>query len=299
MNCRKPYLAPGRKAYGCGQCLPCRINKKRIWTHRILLESTLREDNCFATLTYAPENEPAGGTLRPEDVTKWLKRFRKEIEPIKIRYFIVGEYGDQTQRPHYHAIIFGYPRCDRGNTSPDRRGYCCPVCERVRRTWQHGHIYLGDVTSESASYVAGYVTKKLTSADDERLQGRHPEYARMSLRPGIGGDFIDEMASTILYHGLEAQKDVPNTLQHGKRKLPLGRYLTRRLRERVGRDPAAPKEVQEEAQATVQGLYQEAQETVSIGYRKGYVEARLLELSEGKYQQIKHRYRTLKKATKI
>lgn len=76
--------------------------------------------------------------------------------------------------------------------------------------------------------------------------GRHPEFARMSLRPGIGASFMDEVASTILEHGLENKlDDVPVSLRHGKNTLPLGRYLRRRLRQRIGRSPDAPQIVLE------------------------------------------------------
>jgi hypothetical protein len=37
-----------------------------------------------------------------------MKRLRKKIQPLKIRFFHCGEYGDKTRRPHYHALIFGY-----------------------------------------------------------------------------------------------------------------------------------------------------------------------------------------------
>lgn len=260
-----------------------------------MLEASLRSDNAFVTLTYSDDNIPGDASLRPEDGTLFLKRLRKSIEPLKIRYFIVGEYGEKTERPHYHVALFGYSGCYRGRTNPNRNGNCCDACDRVRREWKLGNVYLGDITAESASYIAGYVTKKLTAKDDERLGGRHPEYARMSLRPGIGADFIDEMASTLLQHNLEHENDVPNQLQHGRRKLLLGRYLTRRLRERTGNAPEAPEEVQMEAQMEVQELWKEAQETVSVGFRQAYVKARLLEMSEGKYQQIVGRYRRLKK----
>lgn len=63
----------------------------------------------------------------------------------------------------------------------------------------------------------------------------------MSLKPGIGADFVPEIASTLLQHNLEARlDDVPAALQHGKRQLPLGRYLRRKLREQIGRSPDAP-----------------------------------------------------------
>lgn len=85
----------------------------------------------------------------------------------------------------------------------------------------------------------------MTHRDDSRLLGREPEFARMSLRPGIGHDFMHEVASTYLQYqtAFEAtQADVPSALRVGSRSQPLGRYLRRTLRKLVGKGPNAPEE---------------------------------------------------------
>lgn len=74
----------------------------------------------------------------------------------------------------------------------------------------------------------------MTGADDERLAGRHPEFARMSNRPGLGSSLIEDVASTMLQYGLDKPEHLPSVLQHGKKRWPLGRYLRNRLRERLG-----------------------------------------------------------------
>ena len=98
-----------------------------------------------------------------------------------------------------------------------------------------GLVDVGTLTLESAQYVAGYVTKKLTSHDDPRLNGRHPEFARQSHRPGIGAPALKELED-FLYPDVGAKllmqtKDVPLFLRHGGKALPLGRYLRSKLRE--------------------------------------------------------------------
>jgi len=139
-----------------------------------------------------------------------------------IRYYLVGEYGDETHRPHYHAALFGVSTLD---TAP---GEC----------WEYGLHHVGDLTLQSAQYVAGYVTKKLTNHDNPLLDGRHPEFARMSLRPGIGATAVPDIAETLSdVHGarlVSALGDVPTSLRHGRRSLPLGRYLRSKLREEMG-----------------------------------------------------------------
>lgn len=259
MRCTNPYIAPGRKAFGCGQCLPCRVNRRRVWAHRIMLEASLHSDNSFVTLTYDDEHLPSGGHLVPKHTQDFLKRLRKSIEPVKVRYYLVGEYGDQSHRPHYHAALFGYPPCEHGLTSPNRRGDCCRVCDGLRRIWGLGNIYSGGVSYESANYIAGYVTKKLTAKGDPKLDGKEPEFARQSNRPGIGAFFMDEVASTLLERNLDSLPDVPVTLRHGNRIMPLGRYLTRRLRTRMGKEEAAPYgKYQAQMDEKMQRLFEEA-----------------------------------------
>lgn len=227
-----------------------------------MLEASLQKDNSFLTLTYKDETLPITSdglpTLNPQDFTLWLKRLRKEIAPLRVRYFMCGEYGTKTERPHYHAIVFGLPPCLRGQTKIDFKGIvrpleCCPNCARIQRLWYRlasnvktelGLIYCGDVNPQSAAYVCSYVDKKMTKADDFRLNGRHPEYARMSKKPGLGLGAMDELASVLLKHDLEKKlPDVPAMLMHGKRLLPLGRYLRMKLRARIGRDEKAPQEI--------------------------------------------------------
>lgn len=95
----------------------------------------------------------------------------------------------------------------------------------------------------------------MTTRQDVRLQGREPEFARMSNRPGIGYDALHEIASTFLQFNLEdTQSDVPVTLRHGSRLLPLGRYLRRKLRLMVGKDEKTPDEVLELIKAEMRPL---------------------------------------------
>lgn len=222
-----------------------------------MLEAVQRTDNCFVTLTYDDEHLPDGGTLAPKETSDWLKRFRKSIAPARIRYYLVGEYGDLTNRPHYHAAIFGYPNCEYGRSRYDgRRKTCCPTCDRVRDSWGLGNILVGSLEEHSAQYIAGYVVKKLTAPDDPRLNGRHPEFARMSLRPGIGADAMHEVASVLLTLGLDkSQPDVPSALRHGAKTLPLGRYLRRKLRLLIGQPESAPDAVLQEQAEQMLDLY--------------------------------------------
>lgn len=226
-----------------------------------MLEKLKHADCSFLTLTYSDENLPltdgpgvVRGTLVPKHLQLWLKRFRKGIGLQKIRYFVCGEYGDKSERPHYHAAIFNYKTCRYGMSRYTAwRSSCCVSCDYVRDTWALGNVFLGTLEEASAQYIAGYVVKKMTSFTDSRLKGRYPEFARMSLRPGIGAAAVEDVARVLVSVGVG--DDVPGGLRHGSAVLPLGRYLRRRLRVQLGREAREPREVSIARSEEMQALY--------------------------------------------
>lgn len=222
MLCRRPYML-GSMPCPCGGCLPCRINRRRVWAHRILLESYKHGDSCFVTLTYDDAHVPA--SLEKSHYQNWLKRLRKVLSPRKIRFFLAGEYGELTGRPHFHAAVFGLDSYTAGG-SDGRSGV-------LQQTWPFGFTFSGELTWESAQYIAGYLTKKV---DINERSVR--EFSRMSLRPGIGAGAMEDVARCLFTDaGLDSvvqNLDVPSVLQHGRKLLPFGRYLKRVLRGQMG-----------------------------------------------------------------
>lgn len=225
MLCDKPFTQ-GNHAYGCGQCLHCRLNRRRVWTHRIILEALVHPGASFLTLTYSEEFLPDGQNLCSRDLQLFIKRLRKRL-PIPLRFFACGEYGPETLRPHYHLALFG----------PDPS-----FKEHFEAAWSIdgepiGIVDTGELEYNSAAYVAGYVTKKLSATHPE-LAGRVPEFARMSNRPGIGAHSIAEVAQVLQskpgWDEITASGDVPTSLRHGRKTLPLGRYLRTKLRKELG-----------------------------------------------------------------
>jgi len=198
--------------------------------HRLILESLDYPNNCcFVTLTYRDEIRD----LRPVDLQLWLKRLQFRKAPETLRYFAVGEYGDNSWRPHYHAALFGVAPCAGG---PIIKGECqCVTCLDVRETWGYGHVLVGNLEPKSAQYICGYVTKKMTHREDPRLLEREPEFARMSLRPGIGANALWNVASEIMRYSLE-KRVLPGQLRHGDLKYPMGRYLRKKLGKMCGLD---------------------------------------------------------------
>lgn len=302
MLCRKPFMKDGA-AFPCGQCSPCRFNRRRLWAHRIMLESFCHRDNCFLTLSYQDCHLPliTGGTgqdlmrpelgsLKPKDLQDWLKRLRKAIEPLRVRFYAVGEYGSNTWRPHYHVILFGFPTCMRGRTlrrvGSTRAVWeeCCDNCKLIGETWGLGDVDLGTLTRDSAAYCAEYTVKKMTSVDDTRLIRGNltlvPEFCRMSLRPGIGVDAMWDVASEMMRYNLDMRPDVPSALAHGRSERPLGRYLRGKLREMVGKEKGAPDETLEAIKAELLPL-REAAFNSSTSFKDAVVRA-----GDGRVAQI-------------
>lgn len=196
----------------CGQCMFCRLERSRKWAVRISHEAQMHEQNCFITLTYASEHFPQDGSLQVKHFQDFMKRLRKEVHPKKIRFFHCGEYGEKLGRPHYHAIIFGHDFSDKVPLKKTPVGHMLYESKTLSKLWPKGLSSIGDVTFESAAYVARYIVKKVTgeAADlhydvvDKRtgeiVIERKPEYVTMSRRPGIGVTWFEKYSQDVFPH---------------------------------------------------------------------------------------------------
>lgn len=202
--------------------MPCRINRRQLWQARLLLEGYGHAHSWFVTLTYAPEYLPSDNSVSVKALQLYLKRLRKKSGPF--RYFGVGEYGDKSGRPHYHLIVYGVANQ-----------------QDIVDAWSFGHVKVGTLTSASARYVCGYVTKKMTGKEDPRLAGRSPEFARMSLKPGIGANaaqaLLKFMYSELGQKYIRLHKDVPAAVRLEGAMLPIGRYVRNCIRKELGMEP--------------------------------------------------------------
>lgn len=200
----------------------------------------------FITLTYSEEKLPTNGSLVPDHFKNWLKRYRKRVAPQKVRFYGCGEYGDVSFRPHYHAAVFGCEPCRQPGIYTDGTACPCKPCSDVRETWGFGFVTVKRLELGSAQYIAQYVTKKMTHREDPRLCGREPEFARMSLKPGIGAHAMHDVASAWMQYDLEKTRDdVPLGLRVGERIFPLGKYLRKEMRKLCGMPDAVPQRVLE------------------------------------------------------
>ncbi len=191
----------------CGRCIGCRIDRSRQWAVRCVHEAQMHKLNCFITLTYKDSELPPGGTLRPRDLVLFLKRLRRNLHPLLIRYYACGEYGDNLGRPHYHALLFGYDFPDK-TLHTTQRGVNLYTSKELTRIWGHGITSIGAVTFQSAAYVARYIMKKINGDEQQRHYiaidehtgecfNREPEYTVMSRNPGIGTSWYEKFKGDI------------------------------------------------------------------------------------------------------
>ncbi len=144
----------------CGKCIDCKLGLSRQWALRCMHESLAYEDNCFITLTYAPQYLPVGGTLVLEDWRYFIKKLRRKYPNRLIRYYHSGEYGGTaTKRAHYHAIIFNLDFDDLVQFKT-QNGIPLYTSETLTKIWGKGHCSVGRVTMDSVAYVARYIMKK-------------------------------------------------------------------------------------------------------------------------------------------
>lgn len=190
----------------CGGCLGCRQDKAKAWALRCHLELQQHRDAVFTTLTYDDAHRPP--TLQKPELQRWLKRLRKAMGATRpIRFFASGEYGEKTQRPHYHAILYGMAEREK---------------HIIEDTWGKGFTKTVTVTPAAIAYVAGYTSKKLgwKLNREERVWDEtgevytwEPPFIQMSRRPGIGA------------HAKQWRQSWRSFAIHNGREMPVPRYL--------------------------------------------------------------------------
>lgn len=203
---KKPYEVI---SLPCSRCIGCRIDRSKQWAVRCVHEASLHEWNCFITLTFNNEHL-ISSSLDKRDFQLFMKRLRKKFKGDKIRYFHCGEYGDKMERPHHHACLFGIDFYDKELIS-NKNGTKLYHSQILEDIWGKGFCCTGDVTFQSAAYVARYIIKKLNGKlaaqryirDINKETGEctylQPEYITMSRRPGIGKGWYKKYGKTDIF----------------------------------------------------------------------------------------------------
>lgn len=199
----------------CGQCLGCRLERSRQWAIRCVHEASLHSDNCFVTLTYADEHLPLGSSLKKREFQLFMKRLRKR-HGAGIRFYGCGEYGEENARPHYHVCLFNYDPSDKILFSVRKKIQLYKSAD-MDDLWGKGGTRTGDLTFESAAYVARYIMKKITGPGSAshyetvdpgtgEIINREPEFTTMSRggkyqsKGGIGKAWYDQYSADVYNH---------------------------------------------------------------------------------------------------
>ncbi len=220
MRCLHPYRVDEGLFVPCGKCLNCQITYRQQWGLRCVHELPYFDCATFLTLTYDDDHLPSNGSLVPKDLQDFWKRLRYYVDDSpfagKIKYFASGEYGDETFRPHYHAIIFGIP----WNVKEIR--------EFVFKSWKNcrwSELPQDDifqpVNKTTVEYVAGYVHKKYFGQLQKSIyqdNGLVPPFSRTS--GGIGARYALNHREQLLRTG---------QCNYYGRKIPMPKYYWEKL----------------------------------------------------------------------
>lgn len=191
----------------CGKCIGCRLAYSRMWADRCLAEATLHESSYFVTFTYNDTYLPINTyvdengeirysmTLNKKDFQNTMKRIRKNYNyDNKLRFFMAGEYGNISARPHYHALIFGLKLDDLQLYKKTAQGFNLYTSEFLEKCWQHkGYVIVAEVTWETCAYTARYILKKQKGEAAKIYEQLNikAEFTLMSRKPGIAREFYE------------------------------------------------------------------------------------------------------------
>lgn len=180
----------------CRRCIGCKSDRARDVSLRASHEARFIGVASFLTLTYDREHlpwdtlrlsdaaraqavrwpnsvMPWAGSLRRRDVVLFMKRLRKalwESHRVRVRAYIVGEYGGRNMRPHYHLCLFGFDfRDDRRSAGESKHGHAQFRSARLDALWGMGMCWVNEMGQEVAQYAAKYAVKSQGQALELRM----------------------------------------------------------------------------------------------------------------------------------
>ena len=236
----------------CNGCIGCRMRKQLDWTLRGLHElQTSDYKAAFVTLTYDDEHLPKDGCISKDHLQKFLKRLRRHMDiqniDVQIRYFACGEYGEMSDRPHYHLIIYGYDFPDKQVYKQSVKGHKYYNSPLIAKAWKYGYNVVAEVTMETIAYTAKYVMKKITGeqADSHYARGAvdettgevqmlTPEFQLASRNPALGRAWFEKYKTDVF---------PSDEIVHEGRTFPVPAYYLRIL-EKI--NPAEYAEIKEQ-----------------------------------------------------
>lgn len=176
------------------------------WSFRLVQEGKVSDSSLFLTLTYDTDHVPITPngfmSLNKKDHRVFIKALRKLVPDKKLKYFIVGEYGGKTKRPHYHMLLF----------NANHKAVCT--------AWKKGSVHFGDVNGASIGYTLKYMFKG-PWRPMHRNDDREPQFRNMSksLRSFLSVTSHEAMASNghgqshVLQYGRSEENSYASILQ--------------------------------------------------------------------------------------
>ena len=207
----------------CGKCESCLTRKANEWSFRLFNEYA-NSDNCvFITLTYHDGALPHTNEGTPcfciKDCQNFIKRLRKHYGN-GLRYFLVSEYGSQTERPHYHMLLFNLP------IDMNIPTWLYDVESVIYSKWQKGNVVVDKVCDERIIYCSKYCLSSLDIIDNDKLYQerrifRDP-YGKKTLKnfilasrnPCIGYQFLEQSTMDYYRETLDTKCVAPNGISY-------------------------------------------------------------------------------------
>lgn len=194
----------------CGKCPQCINNNWQQWIFRNLQELRYSKLGLTVTLTYDELHQPIlnglGPTVLKRDVQLFIKRLRSKLPVSSLKYMLVSEYGKNTLRPHYHALLYF------SHDVPYDRD---TLEDYIQKAWSMGFIRFDSISSESIAYTTKYLLK-----DSPRPIFGEPTFMLSSRRPAIGSQYVEDNFN---WHGFNVKKSYVTTARGAKIGLP--RYI--------------------------------------------------------------------------
>lgn len=205
----------------CGGCIGCRLSHAIEWTVRNLHEKSLWEYSFFVTLTFDDLHLPDNYSADVEIVQLFHKRLRQYLArhpewvgatsgaDVKVRYYLVSDYGTKNFRPHFHVIYFlNYDFADREPWYSSKMGYRQWISPQLTKLWGQGEVTISLLDEGNATYITRHNVLKVSGPAAvahycriHPLTGEfcavRPEFMVCSLKPSIGSDWFDKFEGDV------------------------------------------------------------------------------------------------------
>lgn len=153
----------------------------------------------------------------------FFKRLRKELGDVRLRYYLVSEYGPTTARPHYHGIFFLFGSSGSSFVSCSYSVFSLREADDLfAKVWHNGFTCTEAVTPATINYVTKYVITRRGEFDE--FDDRERPFSLSSRRPGIGQCYVDRMKQWHSDHPLGFY-----AIELGGTKVSLPRYYVDKL----------------------------------------------------------------------